>query len=430
MPSFHKLTRIPMQLLTLLSQKLDDDAKNAMAQAIQATPAELEKGLNQLSRLFLGVLVHPPLNRIQVENIQKVVEEGGHTGELLSNLPSLLADEQRSTLLVDIGTKIFQHFYEGDTETLIEKLTMVLGIRKSVVQAILGLTPPLVLGAIGTLMRKERWDTFELQSYLENQQKEVEEELSPYLTPHITSRNVPVDVPEEAKVMNAKNQKKAPKKKTSFRFFLWLPWILLGLLVAASWWYLRTLQKGDVEANPLTDSLSVLSDDANFDQIEERMNQPVDTNVAIPTPVSPTPEEKIKEESRAIQPTRETSQAERPVSEAKKSAPKATDNLRETSTTPTPKANTPLRQTSNVSSALRSMFQSGSAEIKDDQALKSLVDTWKATKSSTFIIEGNLANRLTEDQAYAMRERLFQLGVPISSIRLEKSNSALQISLK
>ena len=76
------------------------------------------------------------------------------------------------------------------------------------------------------------------------------------------------------------------------------------------------------------------------------------------------------------------------------------------------------------------MFQSGSAEIKDDQALKSLVDTWKATKSSTFIIEGNLANRLTEDQAYAMRERLFQLGVPISSIRLEKSNSALQISLK
>ena len=308
---------------------------------------------------------------------------------------------------------------------------MVLGIRKSVIQAIMGLTPPLVLGVLGIQMRKEKWDTSDLQTYLENQQSDIEGELSPYLTPHISSRSQVPTMLEESEPL--KDLKKGTKKKASTSFFMWLPWILLGLLAMASWWYLNQLQKGDRIEEPVADSLSVLSDDTNFDQLEQRMNQPSDSfqTKEIPAPVVEEkvvakpiePKETIREDPKNTSPNAETGNAVKSTNVTKKEVSSSTS-------VPTGNTTPPKSSTSNVSSSLRATFQSGSAEIKDDQVLKGIADVWKESKTGSLIISGNFSNRLTEDQAYAIRERLFQLGVPLSSIRLEKSNSALQILQK
>lgn len=418
-----------MQLINLLSQKLDTEAKQAMAKATQAAPGELEKGLNQLTRLFLGVLVHPPLTSSRVESIQQVVDEGGHTGDLLSNLPNLLGDEQRSSLLIDIGTKIFNHFYEGDTETLIEKLTMVLSIRKPVIQALLGLTPPLVLGVLGSQMRKERWDQNQLQTYLEAQQADVEAELSPYLTPHLANKAQSLSGKDGIKYSSS--SKKSVKKKSNFSFLLWLPWILLGLLVAASGWYIRTLQNDSLRTiEPIADTLSVMTDDTNLEQVEARLNQrPDSTNPSISTPAPVISSEQVPvkpQETATPRPVAPKIQNESsPTEVAKKASVPARAKKIENSE--------PVEKTiasSDLSTALRTTFQSGSAEIKEDQAIKNVATKWLETKSGTVVIEGNLSNRLTEDQAYAIREKLFQLGVPVSSIRFEKSKTPLQVTLK
>lgn len=404
-----------MQLINLLSQKLDADAKQAMAQATQATPAELEKGLNQITRLFIGVLVQPPLTSTRVESIQQVVDEGGHTGELLSNLPNLLADEQRSSLLIDIGTKIFNHFYEGDAEILTEKLTMVLGIRKPVIQSLLGLTPPLVLGTLGAQIRKERWTTQELHSYLEEQQADIQTELSPYLTPHLTTKASSSSPSGEPKLPSS--SKKNSKKKSSFNFLIWLPWLLMGLLVAASWWYIRTLQSQDLEvAHPLGDSLSVLTDDANLAQIEERLNQRADSTMPSTPAPEPTPAPVPETQPEVVAKPKDSAPSPTPVPSQPRVEKTATS--------------APKEVPSSLSAALKTTFQSGSAEIKDDQVVKNLATKWLENKSGVLVIEGNLANRLTEDQAYALRERLFQLGVPTASIRIEKAKTPLQVTLK
>jgi len=84
-----------------------------------------------------------------------VLKDGGHTGEILDDLPSLLGNFDKTQLLITIGSNIFNYFSGNKSNGIVEKLSTLNGIRKTSASSLVGLAAPLVLGALGKVVGRE-----------------------------------------------------------------------------------------------------------------------------------------------------------------------------------------------------------------------------------------------------------------------------------
>lgn len=407
-----------MNILQELHDKLNESVIGNISSIANETSQDTTKALEQLSALFLGILTHEPITNQQIEKIQTVLDEGGHTGDLLDNLSFLLGDKQRASILVSIGMNIFNHFYTGDFETLTEKISIVLGVKKSGIQTLLGLTPPLVLASLGRIIRREKLDSTDLKKLLVEQQFFIKEWLSPYLIPQLSQsgfKDMPIVHPEptalptekprpiEEKVEGGK-RKKVAQKPTLFQTIL--PWGLFFIAVIAAIIYLNGLTtpiQNGIKPNP-TEILPLLDDNSNLsflDSTSETQQQPAVektqnevANVTPPKTEEVTPEPSPKKENKP------TNEAKQQVNSDKKTSSFA------------------------HSGVFRNTFTGNSAEIKEQQTITDIFRKWQANQTQVIDIQYiKDKNRLFEDQAYAVREALYRMGTPLKQIKLTEKNN-------
>ncbi len=408
-----------MNILQELHDKLNESVIGNISSIANETSQDTNKALEQLSALFLGILTHEPITNQQVEKIQTVLEEGGHTGDLLDNLSFLLGDKQRASILVSIGMNIFNHFYTGDYETLTEKISIILGIKKSGIQTLLGLTPPLVLASLGRIIRREKMDAADLKSLLIQQQSFIKEWLSPYLIPQLGQSGIkdtvkiypePVSIPTEKarpieEIVEGGKRKKVSKKPTLFQTIL--PWGLFFIAVFAAIIYLNGLTnpiQSNAKSKP-TEVLPLLDDNSNLSFLDSARSETEPQSVnekpqTVITNVTPANTEEPKPE---VSPKTET----KPIEEPKQRI-KSTQNI----------------SLSAHSGVFKNTFEGNSAEIKEQKAIIDIFKKWQPNQTQTIDIHYiKSTNRLFEDQAYAIREALYQMGTPLKQIKLLEKNN-------
>lgn len=407
-----------MNILQELHVKLNESVIGNISSIANETSQDTTKALEQLSALFLGVLTHEPITNQQVEKIQTVLDEGGHTGDLLDNLSFLLGDKQRASILVSIGTNIFNHFYTGDFETLTEKISIILGVKKSGVQTLLGLTPPLVLASLGRIIRREKMDSNDLKKLLVEQQSFIKEWLSPYLIPQLSQSgfkdtsfiqtdSVPT-ITEKTRTTEEKTEggkrKKVSKQPTLFQTIL--PWGLLLVSLVGCILYMWNLTEPINRAAKIESEtpLSLLDDNSNLSFLDS-------TNVSEQT--------KVKQEQQEVVTNVTPAKTEEP-------SPKP---IQKEENTPVEKVKQPTKSSKNTTSTTHSgifknTFEGNSAEIKNEQAISDIFQRWKANPNQTIDIQYiKISNRLFEDQAYALREVLYRMGVSLKQIKLSEKNN-------
>lgn len=413
-----------MNILQELHDKLNASVIGNISSIANETSQDTSKALEQLSALFLGVLTHEPITSQQVEKIQTVLDEGGHTGDLLDNLSFLLGDKQRASILVSIGTNIFNHFYTGDFDTLTEKISIVLGVKKSGIQTLLGLTPPLVLASLGRIIRREKMGSADIKNLLVEQQSVIKEWLSPYLVPQLSqsgfretstvsfqsniqpepisvSTNKPTGIEEK---VDGGKRKKVTKKPTLFQTFL--PWGLLLFVLGGSIFYMRHLRNSvkEVKKSETENPLPLLDDNSNLSFLDsnnaaeqpviEEKKQEVVTNVTPPKAEEITPKTAPKVESVPVEKTKQST--------------KTTKNT----------------TTTAHSGIFKNTFSSNSAEIKNDQVISDFFKKWQSNTNQIIDIQYiKNSTRLFEDQSYAVREALYRLGVPLKQIKVTEKNT-------
>lgn len=389
-----------MNLIEFLKDKLTTSIVDKMGSFLGEAPESVTSALDAALPTILGGLIQQGSTDAGAKKIMAIIKDGGHSGEIMSELPALFDNFDKTQLLVTIGSNIFNHFFGNTAGTLTDKIANLSGIRKTSSASLLGLTAPLALGAIGYVVNKENLGISGLKNLFDEQREEIGKLLPDTIATHLPLRAITTtqeqEIREEPK-QQIKQQAKAPeikntKKEESF-FSKALPWIILVLLGLLTAYYLRSCQTkkmGSDTAVVAADTVTTTTDESGI--IND--SSVVEDNVSAGDPTS----------------NREESKAD------KLDTPASNNN----STRSTSSTGGQLRSGSEITLSSNS-FKSGSAEIRNSQTINNLARYLKRNRRASLSIYPAGNGRLAEDRAYAIREQLYQKGIDVSRISIESA---------
>lgn len=418
-----------MDILGLIKDKLTDSVIEKVSNFLGEHPENISSALNSAVPIVLGGIIRNASNDEETGKVMDVLKDGGHTGEILDDLPNLLGNFDKTQLLITIGSNIFNHFTGNKGNSIVEKLSVLTGIRKTSASSLVGLAAPLVLGALGKVVNKEGLGVSGLTRLLTDQRESVFGALPPAIANQLNFKGSTSTVKPE----NAEKPKETQKDVKETKGFLsWIPWVLVGLIFLAGVAYFWKYRKNVKPAEPAIEVGILPKQDSTSINNDFSTTTPSDTStgftgseVVKPTEEVKTPEnvtvEKTKiDEQKKIEVTKP---AEKKPEETKiKETPKATEteNLSATG--------------GDISSQLKSSkswislntnFKNNSAEISSKGDLDAVVKFLKGNRKSKITIAGGSQSSkgtLGEDRAYAIREILIERGVSENQISVQSSS--------
>jgi OmpA-OmpF porin, OOP family len=397
-------------------------------------------GLDQCLDSFLSIInkfVERPTGSAE---LLQILNQGGHTGDVVQNLSELTTKPEKIQLLIKIGSNIVQHFAGDDVSAIIDKVANQSGARKTSVNSLLNLAGPLVLGQIGKFKNNLSLDerglktlllgsesavaptpvsnTFVEQRAIESPAEIIEKpaaviERPAELVPDNT-RFIPVDTTVQVK------PPKAPTKSIAWKYIV--PWTILAIVgifpfvkngvdlkkifsfnssktevVKDS---ILTSKPEDFLPEPATNSEPIIEDKDTNKANNDDFNEKTEAKAAVKESKSAFKEtskepEKPKEIAKVEEKPRKT---EKPISQSEKPK-KQSDNAENTSETAKDVSKLPVGY-NPVSS---SIFGRNNAEIKNGSSLSQYIN-----KSIT--ISPTSGSSLAEDRAYAIKEYLSEKG--------------------
>ncbi|MFN3488425.1 MAG: DUF937 domain-containing protein, partial [Emticicia sp.] len=345
---------------------------------------------------------------------------GGHTGEILDDLPNLLGNFDKTQLLITIGSNIFNHFVGSKSNTVVEKLSTLTGIRKTSASSLVGLAAPLVLGALGKIVNKEGLGVSGLTRLLADQREAVFGALPPAIANQLNFKGTTTSTVKPEDEEKPKEIKKDVKESKGF--LSWIPWVLVGLIflagVAYFWKYRRSIKPAEpaIEVGVLPKQDSLLTD-SGFSTITPTDTANDFTNTEGVKTEAKVSTEKLKTDEFQTKPI------EKKTEEIKvKETPKAT--VTESFSSDGSDINQQL-QSSKSWISLNTDFKRNSAEISSKGDLDAVVKFLKANRKSQITIAGgsqSLTGTLGEDRAYAIREVLLEKGISENQISVQISS--------
>lgn len=403
-----------MDILGLIKDKLTDSVIEKVSGFLGEHPEKIGSALNSAVPIVLGGIIRNASNEEDTGKVMDVLKDGGHTGEILDDLPNLLGNFDKTQLLITIGSNIYNHFAGNKGNAIVEKLSILNGIRKTSASSLVGLAAPLVLGALGKVVSKEGLGVSGLTRLLADQRETVFGALPPAIANQLNFKST-VSTTNSEKEEKQKEVQKPSKEKR--RFSSWIPWILISLIflagIAFFWKYRKQIKSQETATNvaevlPKKDSIAV--NDTGFDNTlptdSIKSSLPIESSNIDAKPI-------IKEEI--------TKPIEKKVEEIKiKETPKA-----ETFDKPTSNASVSDQlKNSNTWIILNTNFKKKSAEISSKANLDEVAKFLKSNRKSKVIIAGgseSKGNTLAEDRAYAVREVLLEKGVSDSQLSVQSS---------
>jgi Bacterial protein of unknown function (DUF937) len=397
-------------------------------------------GLDHCLDSFLSIInkfVERPTGSAE---LLQILNQGGHTGDVVQNLSELTTKPEKIQLLIKIGSNIVQHFAGDDVSAIIDRVANQSGARKTSVNSLLNLAGPLVLGQIGKFKNNLSLDerglktlllgsesvvaptpvsnTFVEQRAIESPAEIIEKpaaviERPAELVPDNT-RFIPVDTTVQVK------PPKAPTKSIAWKYIV--PWTILAIVgifpfvkngvdfkkifsfnssktevVKDS---ILTSKPEDFLPEPATNSEPIIEDKDTNKANNDDFNEKTDAKAAVKESKSAFKEtskepEKPKEIAKVEEKPRKT---EKPISQSEKPK-KQSDNAENTSETAKDVSKLPVGY-NPVSS---SIFGRNNAEIKNGSSLSQYIN-------KIITISPTSGSSLAEDRAYAIKEYLSEKG--------------------
>lgn len=394
-----------MEILSLIKEKLTDSAINKVSNFLGEHPDKISSALHSAVPTVLGSITQFATTDENTGKIMDILKDGGHTGEILDDLPNLLSNFDKTQLLITIGTNIFNHFSGNKSNGLVEKLASLNEIRKTSSASLLGLAAPLVLGAIGKIVAKEGLGISGLSKLLSDQKDSFIAALPPALASQLSLKHgesIPETQPQNTEKKTTKNSKSGTN---------WLiPLTLLAILTIgafAYWWK----YKRQVNTTPTTadsTAVSVLPKEDTTAQ-QDFTQAAVDTsNITASTNIT-TPTEKV-----------ETQKTEK-VEPVKTEVIKPTENVSSGSLSGSVSEN--LNVVGSWFGLSNTDFGKNSAELRKSGDLDEVVKFLKKNRKAKIQIAGGSesSGRLAEDRAYAAWGYLLEKGVSENQMDVKAS---------
>jgi hypothetical protein len=424
-----------MNLIEFLREKLTASVTEKISNFLGEPRQNVETAMQAALPTILGGLVQQGTSDEGARKIMDIIKDGGHTGDILNNLPSLLDNFDKSQLLVTIGTNIFNHFFGNTSLILTDKVANLSDIKNSSAVSLLGLTAPMVLGAIGYVVQKENLGISGLKTLLDEQREDVSKALPPVIAPHLPLRSISPLQEEDQVVSPSKVEKtvqtkrvesKTPDKSKSFVNNL-LPWVFLVILGLLSAYYLRSCQvdSKDVNASTMLES-DLLMNGETLGIIDDSADIAYDDDdVILDTP---------PERSTLVPPSQSQRSNDEPTASIRNSASESLSpsiNRNNESSGPILSAQV-LRNSRSWINVSSGTFSSDNAEVRNFGEINTIASYLQQNLTATVSIAPTGSGRVAEDRAYAVREQLYQKGIDISRIIMEpqrRSSGGVSIKL-
>lgn len=403
-----------MDILGLIKDKLTDSVIEKVSGFLGENPEKIGPALNSAVPIVLGGIIRNASNEEEAGKIMDVLKDGGHTGEILDDLPSLLGNFDKTQLLITIGSNIFNHFLGNKGNAIVEKLSSINGIRKTSASSLVGLAAPLVLGALGKVVGKEGLGVSDLTKLLSDQRESVFGALPPAIANQLNFKSA-VSTTNSVKEEKHKDEQKPITEKS--RVWSWIPWVLISLIFLAGIAYFWKYRKPIKPQTSTENTIGVLPKQDSTDINDAAFTNTLPTDsINISTPI-----ESSNIDTKPIEKEEVTKPAEKKVEETKiREIPKT-----ETFEKPTSTASVSEQlKNSNVWISLNTDFRKNSAEISSKGNLDEVANFLKSNRKSKAIIAGgseSTGRTLAEDRAYAVREVLLERGVSESQLSVQSS---------
>ncbi|MDP1815652.1 MAG: DUF937 domain-containing protein [Leadbetterella sp.] len=417
-----------MDFLSKIKNTITAKTVENLATFLGENTANVESGIGLCLNSFMAGVLKYGHSDVELKNIINVLNDGGHTGDILNNIESFSSNFEKTQLLVTIGNNISSHFLANKVQLLVEKISGISEIRKTSASSLLSLSAPIVLGFIGKTMKENNFDLVGLRNHF----KEINEPIINSLPPAINNIfqfKKTVNTPVPGNLQSSPVVKKE-KTKSKVNFLVILPWLILGI-AGLSVLYFAKFAKKETTDMPVATITEKPQDDLipeDFLPDSSVANLPVEKNIVpIPYEVKPEPIQKPADE---VKKSPETTQKPN-VAEVKKELSKpaekkeTTSLVNNTKETPTIKNSTSEIKTPAGWSAINgTAFKKNSAEISNSTMINGIISQLKNSNKNINISPLSSGNRtLAEDRAYALREMLIEKGISEDQINVSKSIS-------
>lgn len=400
-----------MNIIGLIKDKLTDSVIEKVSNFLGEHPENISLALDKAVPTVLGGIIQNTTTEESAGKVMDVLKDGGHTGEILDDLPNLLGNFDKTQLLITIGTNIFNHFLGNKSNGIVETISALSNIRKTSASSLIGLATPLVLGALGKVIAREGLGVSGLMKLLNEQRDAVLAALPPVLINKLVTKEEPIN--KKAAKEQAREKKKEKEKDANPNPnasgggpAVWIPWVLLALVLIAILFYVFKYKKQqDLQSQslPLADTTAMaIPDTSAFNPVQK------DT-LTIATPV-----EKV-----------ETKPADTKVAEKKAELPRIESKPASTTDNASGSGESISNALNNSTSWIglpNLNFRKGSAEISGKGDINDLVRFLKNNSKAKITIAGGSQSgggTLGEDRAYALREALLEKGVRESQIDVQ-----------
>jgi OmpA-OmpF porin, OOP family len=417
-----------MDFLSKIKNTITAKTVENLADFLGEKTVNVESGIGLSLNSFIAGVLKYAHSDVELKSIINVLNDGGHTGDILNNIESFSSNFEKTQLLVTIGNNISSHFLGNKVPLLVEKISGISEIRKTSASSLLSLSAPIVLGFIGKTMKENNFDLVGLRNHF----KEINEPIINSLPPAINNifqfkKTVNTPVPSN---LPSSTVDKKEKTKSKVNWSVILPWLILGIAGLSVIYFAKFANKETIDMPE-----AVLTEKPQDDLIPEDFlpdssvaNLPVEKNIVpIPSEVIAQP---IQIPADEFEKTPETTQKSS-VAEVKKEVSKPTEkketatsvkNTKETS--PVKNSESEIKTPEGWSAINGTAFKKNSAEISNSTLINGIIGQLKNSNKNINISPLSGGNRtLAEDRAYALREILIEKGVSEDQITVSKSIS-------
>ena len=424
-----------MDFLTQIKSTISAKTVDNLASFLGEKPSDVESGFGLSVNSFMAGLLKYAHSDIELKNILNVLNDGGHTGDILNNLESFSGNFEKTQLLVTIGNNIVTHFLGNKTSLIVDKISGISETKKTSSTSLLSLSAPIVLGFIGKTVKEKNLDVAGLRNHFRDINSSVINALPPAISNIFQFKKLTNEV-KETKTIKEKVEK-VEKVKTSksdgIRWGVILPWIFLALAGLGVLYYAK-FRKPKAE---------VAVETPVFKEKEEKLipqdflpdstvaNLPPEKSV-VPVNVEkvekPTESETTQTPTNQIKKVEDKTKIKTSESNPTKNQPKDVKPIVEKAKVPEPKTKqveqvNSTTTTSSLPSGWNSVsgnvFRKNSAEITNASGISSIVSSLRNNSKKIRISPLSEGNRtLGEDRAYALKDKLIEKGIDPERIEI------------
>lgn len=405
-----------MNLLNQIKQSVSVASLKNLASQLQESEMGIQQGLGLGVNVFLASII--AFVGKNEKGLLEVLNDGGHTGDILNNFESFTNNQEKSRLLDTIGGNIVSHFLSSKKDNTIGHISEISGVSRVSASYLLNLASPLVLGFLGKEVRDNNWQASDLKTFLEQEEESVLMALPEVMVTALGSSRNRLSNNTEVKHKAAIKELNKRKKKTSEVLGLILPWIFLFVLGGFIFYLTKNKETDSQNANELA---RVEEDSSDFMPI---------TELAVDSAhVAKTDDKKTSlQEVAPVKPV----VVDTPPLNLRNSTAKVAVNPTSVKTIEVKPSRESVQETVNIPSGFTDIsdksYGNESAEIVNAGNVRTLISNLKNTNKQIKISHFKTKGRLGEDRAYALKDYLIENGINADQISINSVSSGRNAS--